>query len=109
MKIYVDELPKACFLCPCCEYWDKPNQYICQVLNNKCRKCEIVDHTKRNKNCPLKTLTDYTKQVRKEVVQEIGEQLGLRFDGKWQVCSDGSMTGDKTIMAVLDQIQGETK
>ena len=55
MKVYVDELPKSCLECECenCEH-----QYI---------ECFIDE---RHPNCPLQTLADYTKQVRKEVCME---------------------------------------
>jgi hypothetical protein len=99
MKLYVDELPKSCGDCVFCkqtEYY-----YYCDKLHTK------LGYIDKDKDCPLQSLADYTKQVRKELCEEIGEQLGLRFDGKWQVVCDGCMTGDKTIMAVLDQIQGE--
>ena len=57
MKIYVDELPKNCGECnlkyaeaSCC-------LYICIISDKPCKEM---------KKCPLQSLTDYTKQVRKE-------------------------------------------
>ena len=102
MKVYVDELPKDCWNCPCfkndinfpCGLSDGTQDYFLDEMDGG--------------ECPLLSLLDYTKQVRKEVCEEIGEQLGLRVNGKWQVVCDGCMTGDKTIMAVLDQIQGQS-
>ena len=66
MKIYVDESPKDCIECPC------ETEYYCNLLN------EDVGYLKWgeiHKDCPLQSLTDYTKQVRKEVVEEIKERL----------------------------------
>lgn len=107
MKVIVDELPMNCKDCKFQCFGECLNG--ADILN--CDYSSMKCHLKRGKvkDCPLQSLADYTKQVRKEVCEEIGEQLGLRFDGKWQVVSDGCMTGDKTIMAVLDQIQGENE
>ena len=51
------------------------------------------------------SITQLLAEERKKVVQEIGTQLGLIIDGQKRVCCDGDMTGDKTIMAVLDQVE----
>lgn len=51
------------------------------------------------------SISELLAEERKKVVQEIGQQLGLIIDGQKRVCCDGNMTGDKTIMAVLDQIE----
>lgn len=112
MKVYVDELPKSCEECPMCRSGklklQRKGRYVEaeQCVFGQYKYQTIDDEID---TCPLQSLTDYTKQVRKEVCEEIGEQLGLRIDGKWQVVCDGCMTGDKTIMAVLDQIQGDKK
>ena len=57
MKVYVDELPKDCIDCPC------ESEYYCNLLNEDIGCCEWG---KIHKNCPLQSLADYTKQVRKE-------------------------------------------
>ena len=66
MRIYVDELPKDCIDCPC------ESEYYCNLLNEDVGCCECGEI---HKGCPLKTLADYTKQVRKEVVEDIKERL----------------------------------
>ena len=66
MRIYVDELPKDCIDCPC------ESEYYCNLLNEDVGCCEWGEI---HKNCPLQSLTDYTKQVRKEVVEDIKERL----------------------------------
>lgn len=113
MEIYVDELPKNCIECPFCKDV-KVNAGMDRLLFCKANKGKAIKNIEKSfDKCIVKnefqSLADHDKQVRKEVCEEIGEQLGLRFDGKWQVVCDGCMTGDKTIMAVLDQVQGLDK
>ena len=98
-KVYVDELPKSC---GCCEFYsqDKYCAY-CLMLNEKLR---YID---KDKDCPLKSLHEYKKALVTKVCERIKEQLGFIVDKKERVICDGSMTGDKTILAVLKQIQKE--
>ena len=59
MRMYVDELPKDCWDCP-----------MHDGENGQCKM--LVCYTDYiPKNCPLQSLTDYTKQVRKEVCEKI--------------------------------------
>lgn len=106
MKVYVDELPKNCFECPCfrndidfpCGLGDGTQDYFLDEIDGG--------------NCPLKSLADHTKQVRKEVCEDISEKLMKRLngvvngnysdnfiDGYSYCCSD--------IENILDQIQGD--
>ena len=62
MKVYVDELPKDCIGCPC------ESEYYCNLLNEDVGCCKWGEI---HKNCPLQSLTDYTKQARKEVYEKI--------------------------------------
>ena len=62
MRIYVDELPKDCIDCPC------ESEYYCNLINED---VGCLEWGEIHKGCPLKTLADYTKQVRKEVCEEI--------------------------------------
>ena len=88
MKVYVDfeEL----------DVEDRPH-YICNKYNLQVKS---INSGTRYDNVKLVSLTDYTKQVRKEVVEKIKEQLN------WK---DGDFTTNQYlyIMRVLDQIQGE--
>lgn len=88
MRIYVDELPKDCIDCPC------ESEYYCNLLNEDVGCCEWGEI---HKNCPLQSLADYTKQVRKEVCEEIRKTL-FEFLLTYDVITDK-----------LDQIQGESK
>ena len=71
MKVYVDELPKSCSNCKFCT-----SDYYCKLINK-----DVFDYDKpinrqvRYSKCSLKTITDYTKQVRKEVCEEIRRTL----------------------------------
>ena len=92
MKIYVDELPKDCIDCPC------ESEYYCNLLNEDIGCCEWGEI---HKNCPLQSLADYTKKVRKKVCEEIRnkiEQAKLIYEWKGE---------ETTIEDILDQIQGE--
>ena len=96
MKVYVDELPKDCIDCPC------ESEYYCNLLNEDVGCCEWGEI---HKNCPLQSLADYTKQVRKEVVQEIREKMTY-----WEDCLTKEVTEYVIDKETLDKIeQGETK
>lgn len=77
MKVYVETLPKGCLTCP--YIVDKGDYDLCAI-----KDC-IIDDTfkyvdKRKKSCPLLSLADYTKQVRKEVLSELMSMLGDRAE-----------------------------
>lgn len=52
-------------------------------------------------------IKDHDRELVKEVCEKIKEQLGFIVDGQERIVCDGSATGDKTILAVLKQIQKE--
>jgi len=54
-----------------------------------------------------KNLKQHDRELVKEVCDKIKEQLGFIVDGQERIVCDGSATGDKTILAVLNQIQKE--
>ena len=66
MKVYVDEMPKDCIDCPC------ESEYYCNLLNEDVGCCKWGEI---HKNCPLQSLADYTKQVRKEVCEKIKNEV----------------------------------
>lgn len=99
MKIYVDEFPKDCWDCP---MHDGENGW-CKML-----VC-YTDYIP--KNCPLQSISDYTKQVRKEVCEEIREWHdeeceSLDLDSDFDVGYSGALSN---LWGILDQIQGEVK
>lgn len=121
MKVYVDELPKSCADCPC--------------ENGVCGWCNLegyfTDNIDIKKDCPLQSLTDYTKQVRKEVVGELIVDIRSLFNSYassligycvWNKNADENqklynnfkrIINDKKVLELfdkrIDQIQGETK
>lgn len=61
-----------------------------------------------------KEITDYTKQVRREVVQELKEKIekrnnGIRHSNHSEQYKDGYSGCCCELEEILDQIQGETK
>ena len=83
MKIYVDELPKSCEDCPC-----KDDTY-CNLYWKTKKEClnvwDAIFNEERDEQCPLHSLANYTKQVRKEVFEEIRnkiEQAKLVYEWK---------------------------
>lgn len=98
MKIYVDETPKDCWDCP---MHDGENGW-CKML-----VC-YTDYVP--KDCPLQSVTDYTKQVRAEVVEEIKAELNKQ---KLVMKSDFRPREEEAIpwqdiVAILDQVKGES-
>ena len=114
MKVIVDELPKSCAECPCCN-WDGDWGFDCNIADvdiqtNYDKVTSQYDcDRQRHKDCPLQSLSDYTKQVRKEVCESIKEQfekkahLSLgRAGWEYQINAD-------EFDEFLDLIQGEEK
>ena len=96
MRIYVDELPKDCWDCP-----------MHDGENGQCKM--LVCYTDYiPKNCPLQSLSDYTKQVRKEVCNDFKSRF-LATCQIEKVCDTASFSLE-VLNRILDQIeQGETK
>ena len=71
MRIYVSELPKKCEDCP----FYKLDTYVdvCGYQTNS-HEC-VLDGSMLTNSCPLQSLADHTKQVRKEVCEQITEEL----------------------------------
>lgn len=94
MKVYVDEFPKDCWDCP---MHDGENGW-CKML-----VC-YTDYIP--KNCPLQSLSDYTKQVRKEVCEEVYKKCEplFRLVNNYD---NGDVIERNELVDILDQIQGE--
>ena len=98
-KVYVDELPKSCVGCKYfAEHRQQCNLELCLQWNEV--KFKFND-------CPLIDIKTHNRELVKKVCEKIKEQLGFIVDGQERISCDGSATGDKTILAVLDQIQKE--
>ena len=95
MKVYVDELPKSCWDCPC----HKGDNGLCKLLQ------EYTDYVP--KTCPLQSLADYTKQVRKEVCERLDKIIEkyLCKKGRYRESIDISSIIKQVMKEDLDQIQ----
>lgn len=117
MKLYVDELPKCCRDCPCAiesqrQQWRDKKRKMDTYMED-CMHCIPLDKwiVKRPKNCPLQSIDELKKQIRKEVVQEIRELAKNNFE--FLVCDECYNTVDKDVYIssvalteILDQIEG---
>lgn len=118
MKVYVDELPKSCAECE----WFTPNhsskdgRNFCLLARMPFYNTEEERQTTRGQykdslsdfDCPLQSLSDHTKQVRKEVVQEIRNRSAKSYSG--YAFNLGKDVYSYTVCDfVLDQLRGEEK
>ena len=67
MKVYVSELPKKCADCPFYKLDTYVDVYGYQTNLHEC----VLDGSMLTNSCPLQSLADYTKQVRKEVLDQV--------------------------------------
>ena len=112
MKIYVEELPKSCEDCCFSEtgfVWDSEVRFC--KLKPRCMNW-IALYDKKRKDCPLQSLADHDKQVRKEVCKKIRTEL-IEYLFDWYEEEDNAnselyIDADR-VWEILDQVQGETK
>ena len=97
MKVYVDELPKDCIGCPC------ESEYYCNLLNED---IGFLKWGEVHKNCPLQSISEYTKQVRKEVCEEVYKKCEplFRLVNNYD---NGDVIERNELVNILDQVQGE--
>lgn len=74
MEYFVDEMPRDCASCKH-YHMNCADGYSCSKLRKEIHPNFSEGIGYRHQDCPLQSLADYTKQVRKEVVEEIKEQL----------------------------------
>ena len=67
IKVYIDELPKTCNECPCCDSFS-----FCHLLNKHCLK---TCNTQILCDCPLINI----KVHNQELVKEVCEKIKLKF------------------------------
>ena len=102
MKVYVEDLLVK--NCSCCDFCYTNSQgCVCKLTGHLTRYDEPLEEM-RNK-CPLIPISDYTKQVRKGVSQEV---LSL-IDEKFNCCGYVEEKFIDIVKYVLEQIQGENK
>ena len=118
MRIYVDELPNSCEECPMCRSGKLKLQRKGRYIEaEQCVFGQYKYHTIDDEidTCPLQSLSDYTKQVRKEVLSELRNMLGDRAEliDFGNGCAEFMFTTydlQECSKEILDQIeQGETK
>lgn len=115
MKVYVDELPKSCLECE----WFTPNhcskngRNFCLLARMPFCNTQEERQTTRGQHkdslsdfdCPLQSLADYTKQVRKELIGKLALFLIETFS------KDAEFSVEEILnwfQEVKHQIQGET-
>ena len=74
MEYFVDEMPRDCASCKC-YHMNCADGYSCSKLRKEIHPNFSEGIGYRHQDCPLQSLSDYTKQVRKEVVEGIKERL----------------------------------
>ena len=74
MEYFVDEMPRDCASCKH-YHMNCADGYSCSKLRKEIHPNFSEGIGYRHQDCPLQSLTDYTKQVRKEIVQQIKEAL----------------------------------
>lgn len=106
MKVYVSELPKSCEECPMCRSGklklQRKGRYVEaeQCVFGQYKYQTIDDEID---TCPLQSLSDYTKRVRKEVCEEIKHIF------KEHCIPASMMMKIEELCMLLDQIQGDKK
>ena len=74
MEYFVDEMPRDCASCKH-YHMNCADGYSCSKLRKEIHPNFSEGIGYRHQDCPLQSLSDYTKQVRKEVVEDIKERL----------------------------------
>lgn len=100
MKVYVDELPKNCTECDLFDQNETGSCWCCVSGDN----CPSRNVPKLYKSCPLQSLADYTKQVRKEVCEEIRKFI---HSGEYDNFGIEYLRTGLAVLEKLDQIQNK--
>ena len=111
MEYFVDEMPRDCASCKH-YHMNCADGYSCSKLRKEIHPNFSEGIGYRHQDCPLQSLTDYTKQVRKEVCEKIKKQIFNHFNVKnmedYENLSliDGLFTAD-AVIEMLDTILKE--
>lgn len=115
MKVYVESkyIPEKCSKCKFIGHYENGiysrNPHCCCELYWDLHQDEIrVDKNSRDKNCPLNSLADHDKQVRKEVCEEI-RNMSTHYEHHINEEGYDKIDVEQFIInkELLDQIQGE--
>ena len=74
MEYFVDEMPRDCASCKH-YHMNCADGYSCSKLRKEIHPNFSEGIGYRHQDCPLQSLADHDKQLRKEVVEEIKERL----------------------------------
>lgn len=74
MEYFVDEMPRDCASCKH-YHMNCADGYSCSKLRKEIHPNFSEGIGYRHQDCPLQSLSDHDKQVRKEVVEDIKERL----------------------------------
>ena len=96
MEYFVDEMPRDCASCKH-YHMNSADGYSCSKLRKEIHPNFSEGIGYRHQDCPLQSLADYTKQVRKEVVDIIEE--------KFNCCGYVEEKFEDIKKYVLDQIE----
>ena len=109
MECFVDEMPKDCIECPFCQDI-KVNAGMDRLLFCKANKGKAIKNIEKSfDKCIVKnefqSLADYTKQVRKEVCEEVYKKCEplFRLVNNYD---NGDVIERNELVDILDQIQG---
>ena len=111
MEYFVDEMPRDCASCKH-YHMNCADGYSCSKLRKEIHPNFSEGIGYRHQDCPLQSLADYTKQVRKEVCEKIKKQIFNHFNVKnmeeYENLSliDGLFTAD-AVIEMLDTILKE--
>ena len=81
MEYFVDEMPRDCASCKH-YHMNCADGYSCSKLRKEIHPNFSEGIGYRHQDCPLQSLSDYTKQVRKEVCEKIKKQIFNHFNVK---------------------------
>ena len=110
MEYFVDEMPRDCASCKH-YHMNCADGYSCSKLRKEIHPNFSEGIGYRHQDCPLQSLSDYTKQVRKEVCEEVKEKVLKHFNIKSEEeyekslsLLDALFTAD-VVFEILDQIE----
>lgn len=106
MKVYVDELPKKCSDCPCFN-WEE-QECLASEEDNLWIRNKIDAYRFRHDKCPLQSIAEHDKQVRKEVVKEIKKEVveATCYETEEEARRLIYDLSSREILEILDRIEG---
>ena len=105
VEYFVDEMPRDCASCKH-YHMNCADGYSCSKLRKEIHPNFSEGMGYRIKECPLQPLANYTKQVRKEVCEEIYNKCCKKM---WVDDEGFDCVAIDDVVDILQQIQGETK